>query len=472
MKKIMITFLLSLSVGIVCAQLKESTITVKTTSTKIDSMWVSGPNGKTFFAKPDEENKVVLRFKEEHPFILKLGIDAPTKWSLSLFVEQGDQLTVITDLDKQTKFSGKGKENAQVLFDCLTAYTATYKEMEKEIGTRMLSPTEFFETYLKLGQSQIDVLEANKEKVSPAFYQDRSIAFQYQKLNLPTYGPSFFVQSGKKLSESIPEGYWDLEKEVKITDDLFSNSDYTGYMKGIFPYFLLIQEKLKQGKLDSTFTNEADETLKLSLVERKYPTKLKSMAIVSIISGALGKAKDVTTLKPLMDSYLTKIEPEDAEALMSKYNDYTNLATGKMAPDFTLKSLEGNDVSLKDFKGKVVYLDFWASWCAPCRHEMKNGSPKLHEKFKDNKDVVFLYVSLDSKVDAWKKAIADDKIEGIHLLSQATSGVNTPIAKAFNITGIPRYVIIGKDGKIVDNDAPRPSQDITAEKIKEALNEG
>ena len=102
---------------------------------------------------------------------------------------------------------------------------------------------------------------------------------------------------------------------------------------------------------------------------------------------------------------------------------------------------------------------------------MKNGSPKLHAKFKDNKDVVFLYISVDSKIDAWKKAIADDKIEGIHLLSQAKSGSDSPIAKAFNVSGIPHYAIIGRNGRIFDNDAPRPSQDITVTRIKEALNQ-
>ncbi len=81
--------------------------------------------------------------------------------------------------------------------------------------------------------------------------------------------------------------------------------------------------------------------------------------------------------------------------------------------------------------------------------------------------MVFLYVSIDDSEAKWRKAIEEDHIEGIHLLS--TGGVKSDVAKAFNISGVPHYIIVGKDGKIFDNNVPRPSQDETPAKIMEAI---
>ncbi len=89
--------------------------------------------------------------------------------------------------------------------------------------------------------------------------------------------------------------------------------------------------------------------------------------------------------------------------------------------------------------------------------------------FEDNDDVVFLYINLDKATGCGrKKLIAEDKIEGVHLFA-GDFGPSNPVAQAFNISGIPRYVIIGKDGKIFDVDAPRPTDDKTPDRLKEAL---
>lgn len=470
-RKILFMLTLCLGASVAFGQKSEVIVKVKATAAKADSIWVSDPaKGKVFFVKPNKEGEFLLSFASDFPRTIKFGIDHPKKWSLSLFLEEGDQLSVATDFDQNTSFLGKGAENASVLEECTRAYVSAYNKKEQEIGKKILNPADAIDTYYGLGQISINTLEANKQKVSPAFYRDKSVSFLYQKLNMPVILPKFYAMSGKNLSECIPASYWNLEKEVKIDDELLSNSDYSGFMTSVFPVFLSFQERFKQGTLDSVISAEAETRLKLNLVEKMYTAKVKHVAIMGIIKSALNSSKNLTEIKPIADEYSAKYATEaEAKDLQETYHKLDNLSAGKTPPPFTLKDLNGKDVTLKDFAGKVVYMDFWASWCSPCRYEMKNGSPKLHAKFKDNKDVVFLYVSLDSKVDAWKKAIKDDKIEGVHLLSQAVSGVDSAVGKAFNISGIPRYVIIGKDGKIFDNDAPRPSQDITQNRINEAL---
>lgn len=137
--------------------------------------------------------------------------------------------------------------------------------------------------------------------------------------------------------------------------------------------------------------------------------------------------------------------------------------TVEAAPDFKLVNTTGDSVSLSDFKGKVVYIDFWASWCGPCRAEMKYSN-KLVEKFKDKPNVVFIYVSIDKSSDNWKKALETLKLGGINLISKG--GDEDEVKSKYGIKSIPRYVIVGKDGNIVEWDAKRPSEKGIAKELE------
>ncbi|MDR6782203.1 thiol-disulfide isomerase/thioredoxin [Pedobacter africanus] len=470
MKKLIMMSILCLYAGIVFGQKRETKVTIELTSIKPDSIWVAD-YGEVFFAKPDKDNKYVLHFKHDKPLKVRIGFDKPEKRSMTLYLEQGGPLNIISDFDKNSSFSGKDAENTRVLNECTNIYASAYQKKGEEIGDKILSPEDAVKTYYDLGQLKLNVLEANRQKVSKTFYDDCYISFSCEKLNLPILLPKYYVTPEKKFSKCIPASYWNLEKDIKVDDRYITNPNYERFMTHVFPAFLSNKEKFKLGTLDKSLSPEAELKLKMALVEKTYPEKLKRAALFGMVNAAVGSSKDLVLVKPLMDNYIAKYATEaQAKELRANYLKVDKLSAGKTPPPFVLKDLNGKDVTLKDFAGKVIYMDFWASWCSPCRYEMKNGSPKLHEKFKDNKDVVFLYISLDSKIDAWKKAIADDKIEGIHLLSQAKTGVDSAVGKAFNISGIPRYVIIGRDGKIFDNDAPRPSQDVTPAKINEALN--
>lgn len=133
--------------------------------------------------------------------------------------------------------------------------------------------------------------------------------------------------------------------------------------------------------------------------------------------------------------------------------------------DFMYPDTNGKKISLSDFKGKVVLVDVWATWCGPCRGELPYLK-KLEEEMK-GKEVVFIGVSLDEQknVDKWKKFIVDEQLPGIQIFA----GAGSRIAKDYKITGIPRFMVFDREGKVVEVDAPRPSSPALKALLEEEL---
>ena len=138
---------------------------------------------------------------------------------------------------------------------------------------------------------------------------------------------------------------------------------------------------------------------------------------------------------------------------------------GLPAADFTYPDAAGKQISLSDFKGKVVIVDVWATWCGPCRKEL----PYLKNLEKELKDeeVVFIGVSLDEdkNLEKWKKFIVDEQLPGVQLFAGGWS----KIAKDYKITGIPRFMVFDKQGCIVEVNAPRPSDPALKKLLKQEL---
>ena len=132
--------------------------------------------------------------------------------------------------------------------------------------------------------------------------------------------------------------------------------------------------------------------------------------------------------------------PEYTEALQAEMNRLLTLQPGQLAPDFTLKDLDGQLVSLSQFKGKVVLLDFWASWCGPCIADFRSLR-KIKQQMAAQ-PVVFLNISKDVDEGDWKWAIAKHEIKGVHVRSEQ-------VAQVYNVSGIPRYYLVDPQGLIV-----------------------
>lgn len=121
---------------------------------------------------------------------------------------------------------------------------------------------------------------------------------------------------------------------------------------------------------------------------------------------------------------------------------------GLEAPDFTLPDREANAVTLSALRGQVVLVDFWASWCKPCRASMP-GLKELYAKYHD-KGFEILGVSIDSDAEAWQKAVAEDEIPWIHVLDASQGkGRSTLAAELYGVRAVPTFFLIDREGKII-----------------------
>jgi len=471
MKKILaLTMAACCCIGITVAQKKSgiptATVTVKQLAEKADTIgYVDTATNQVVDVLADKKGQFTMHIPTAVPTSVMLWAQPPVLWRTELYLEAGDAVNIATDYKNNTSFSGKGSIKQKLIYEDKKRYADLYDHIDWD----KVSPDEVLEEYLKAGQQSIASLKANRLQVSQAFYDEQMVTFKYENLDYCTNVPIYMRWYSKaKRSNVIPAKYWDLEKEVELNDKLLSNTAYKKYMFVAYVDYMRRKSFMERGMRDTIYKGELGIEKAYASIASTYRGKVRSAAIRERFSMSFASVKDVSVLKPLIDDYVKNYAvPEDVQPTLAKYNEYTRTNVGQIPPYFVLKGLDGKEVALKDFAGKVVYMDFWASWCGPCRSQMKEGSPVLHEKFKDNSDVVFLYVSIDEKADAWKAAIAQDKIEGVHVLSPR--GSENEVGKAFNIRGIPHYILIGRDGKIFDNNAPRPTEQKAAEKINEAL---
>ncbi len=122
------------------------------------------------------------------------------------------------------------------------------------------------------------------------------------------------------------------------------------------------------------------------------------------------------------------------------------------APSFAFNSIEGKRVSLADMKGKYLYVDIWATWCRPCLQQLP-AMKELEEKYRGT-DIEFVSISVDNDRDMakWQKMVQEKQMGGIQLFA----GKGTSFHQDYNISSIPKFLLIGKEGEIINEDAPRP----------------
>jgi thiol-disulfide isomerase/thioredoxin len=283
---------------------------------------------------------------------------------------------------------------------------------------------------------------------------DISYSWANNKLRYPGFHRYF---NNLKEDVALSEKYYDFLKEIDLNNPR-SLSSYL-YLQTLESY--IRYELQKALKKDTVLKDKEKYSLaEENFIQKTFSAEVRDIVLAQKVYTLLVHQNNIELGKKMLDKYAaTTKNKECIDILNNAYYTGSKLTPGKAAPEFTYPDMNGKMISLKDFRGKVVYLDIWASWCGPCLKEIPSAK-KLEEEFR-GKDVVFLCVSIDRNENAWKKVIEEKEITGVHLISKGD--FDSDIAKSYNVKGIPRYIIIGKDGNIVNSNAERPGPGVKQE---------
>lgn len=281
-------------------------------------------------------------------------------------------------------------------------------------------------------------------------------------------GPKIEVQAavkGKNLSLSSLKGSAGNSEYEKLYRNLAANKAIEVAAKPYNEAFRLYNDVAKTPENLAKLKDAGNQLDQLYKQKQKEITALipkhrKSMPVAVMASLYTMSTDDV----PTMEAFLKEFDPSIQHCyylkqIQKKIDRLKSIAIGQEAPDFELKDLEGKAVSLKALRGKYLLLDFWASWCGPCRKENPTVV-KAYDAYKA-KGFTVLGVSLDSSESAWRKAVQEDGMPWVQLLNDKKTGVE----RLYEVKGIPANFLIDPQGKIIATNLRGPALEKALEKF-------
>lgn len=399
-----------------------------------------------------EDNKLLgsAELSADGQFSIEIDLEKPqvlqfrnSKEFASIYLQPGDHLKMNLDadeFDESMEFTGDASF-------CNTYLVRKYLVMEHLTSESVLAfePDDYL-LEMKLNTEELwQILDqVHTEKAEFISTQKKQLTIELADLKL-NYPYSYELISGDEIK--LNEHYYDFLNEIDLEDKTLMQSPagqeflqsyvhYKACLKANTDDFKevsmqklnVLQEEFKEGKLRSE--------LAFTALKRHFSN-----------FGTNG----AQNLKALYDKLVN--DPDLNSKMDAYYAKMQELEPGKPAKDFSYPDMQGKEYSLSDFKGKFVYIDVWATWCSPCKIEIPHL--KDLERTYRGKDIVFMSVSVDEKkdIEVWQEMVTQQELKGIQLFASGWS----EITEAYEVTGIPRFILIGPDGNIYNANAPRPS---------------
>lgn len=419
--------------------LSESTIELRIVAdgaTKLHSTTTSSKSGAIGFLFDQSEESFIVVTHKKREFIF--------------YAKPGDEINASINCDNATyQLMGNNTEENKALciWNNYVAELLLHTEYQKD---NTYASTDFFRLFEEKENGKYAILKKMGTK------NDKfNVLMKFQaETDIDYYGSRYRTSITK--NHPVKSDYPKVFGQMKIADHLKSDL-LLNLPNGV--------QKIQQmGSFYSWYNGLPSKDLIQSTIDLISNDVLKGEYV--IVARKIKKHSEYEEHIAKFGKYLiTKSQNERMDNLCAIV---ANNVPGQPATNFTYPDINGKMVSLSDFKGKVVYVDMWATWCGPCRRQIPH-LVKLEKELENNKDIVFLSVSLDhlSNIDGWKKMIKENKLGGVQLITDG----DRKICRDYKFTGIPHFMIIDKKGNVYSESAPFPSSSLLKNILRKLASE-
>lgn len=383
---------------------------------------------------------------------------------IPLYLEGGSVTKLEADganLIMSAKFDGDTKIENQYLISKMLNEPTLIQIDQTTLFT--LGENEFLKKTEEIKEKLIDFKKEFQKQngvFNPYFEEIVNQDITFQVTNLKMFYPMYYNYLMKTNDFKPSDSFYSFFQSIDINNEINVNSDH---FKTYLPLYIEHLAKERNQNIENYESTGAD---KLGIVNEVItnPT-IKEEVSFQIMKQAF--ETKLTDAFDMYEMYMAQVkDPLKKKDIETLYQQWLPLKPGNKAPAFSGTDKTGKKYSNDDLLGKVIYIDIWATWCGPCLAELP-FLESLQEKFKNDKNIVFVSISIDQNKDAWSKMIVDKNMKGLQLYS--AGAWNSEIIANYKVSGIPRFLIIDKEGNLVEGNATRPSNPATETALKNLL---
>ena len=386
-------------------------------------------------------------------FDIRFPLDKPTYFQIgrnTLYLTPGDDMKVcIGTSQSQTTFEGKGMEANTYLKKRLSPQEGSFLSTGRNIRPTYGATKAMVDSLAEIRKEELK----NLQNVSAEFKRMEEMRIKADVIN--SYNCFSYYADG--FLENMMKGVKSEEEAMACMRK---------YNASIAPDLNPVLKELSTS--DDYLEIEVVRDMLLACMKEDFYDFPRSKALIELndIFKKSYELKEGTLTKEKYNElcdFANGIENEKyKQAFLARLEQYSKFMEGNPAIDLELMKLDDSKGKLSDYKGKVMYIDFWATWCGPCMEEM----PYFNELSIKYPNIQFIGISVYDDVKAWKNRISNGDYGNVIEVFSKDPKINS----GWNVTGIPRFLLIDENFNIISSDAPRPSQKDKIEPLLEKYN--